>query len=87
MKKNASERLRLRTAIEYNGKRGSPANIHSTIGPLLIRGGNDIYKKRESQLLETLFLKKVAMTYSPTKLQASVAREAGSSMVAAVSHA
>ena len=38
----------------------SPTNIHSTIGPLLIRGINDIYKKREPKLLEVLS-KKVAM--------------------------
>ena len=36
----------------------SPTNICSTIGPLLIRGINDIYKKkREPQLLEVLLKK------------------------------
>ena len=57
----------------------SPTNICSTSGPKLIRGINGIEKKilryaqndiqkRESQFLETLS-KKVAMTYSPTKLE------------------
>ena len=43
--------------------------------------------KKEALNLRSELLEKVAMTYSPTKLQASAAREAGSSMPAAVSHA
>ena len=45
-----------------------------------------IYTKKDTQIWMSFFIK-VAMTYSPTKLQASVAREAGSSMAVAVSHA
>ena len=45
-----------------------------------------IYQKREPQFLEVLFIK-VAMTYSPTRLQTSVVRIASSSMAAAVGHA
>ena len=50
----------------------SPTNIHSTIGPLLIRGINDIYKKKENLNCLKFSRKKVAMTYSPTNICSTI---------------